>query len=468
MTDQAHHPTTIAPDTDTDTVVDVVVIGMGPGGEEVAGKLAEAGLSVVGIDSSLVGGECPYWGCVPSKMMIRAANLLAEARRIPGMAGTVDIRPDWAPVAARISDEATDNWDDTVAVERFEAKGGRFVRGHGRLLAPDVVLVGPQRYRATRAVVIATGTTPAVPPVPGLIDTPYWTNHDAIEATHLPASIVVLGGGAIGAELSQVYARFGVHVTIVEAAPRLLPLEEPEAGEVLAQVLRSEGITVIVGTGASRVDHSGQQFSVQLADGSVVSAEQLLVATGRHVDLAAIGADTLGVDPTARSLPVDDRLHVTERVWAVGDVTGKGAFTHVAMYQASIAVADILGLPHPPADYHALPRVTFTDPEVGSVGLTAQAAIDAGLDVMVGRVNMPSTARGWLHKAGNEGFISLVADRARGVLVGATAMGPTGGEVLGLLALAVHAAVPIDQLRSMIYAYPTFHRGIEDAVKDLH
>lgn len=450
-----------------ETTVDVVVLGMGPGGEDVAGNLATAGLSVVGIEAGLVGGECPYWGCIPSKMMIRAAHLLAEARRIPGLAGTSTVTPDWAPVAARIRAEATDNWDDTVAVDRFVGKGGTFVRGRGRLVAADAVEVAGHRYRATRAVVVATGTTAAVPPIPGLADTPYWTNHQAIEAAEVPASIIVLGGGAIGAEFAQVYARFGVDVTIVEALDRLLPLEEPEAGRLLAEVFRGEGIDVITGTAATSVSYDGK-FQVMLADGRDLAAEQLLVATGRRVDLAGIGAETLGVDTTtATSLAVDEHLRVTDGVWAVGDVTGRGAFTHVAMYQSKIAVADILGEPHTPADYAALPRVTFTDPEVGSVGLTARAAEDAGIDVAVGRAEVPSTARGWLHKAGNEGFIQLVADRRRGVLVGATSMGPNGGEVLGLLTLAVHARTPIEELSSMIYAYPTFHRGIEDALRNL-
>ena len=449
------------------TTVDAVVLGMGPGGEDVAGNLAEAGLSVVGIEAGLVGGECPYWGCIPSKMMIRAAHLLAEARRIPGVAGAADVTADWAPVAARIRAEATDNWDDTVAVDRFVGKGGIFVRGRGRLVAHDTVEVGGHQYQATRAVVVATGTTAAVPPIPGLADTPFWTNHEAIQVEQLPGSIIVLGGGAIGAELTQVYARFGVDVTIVEALDRLLPLEEPEAGNLLADVFRSEGVDVVTGTAAASVSYDGK-FRVSLTNGRELVAEQLLIATGRRVDLAGIGADVLGIDvATARSLTVDEHLRVTDGVWAVGDITGRGAFTHVAMYQSRIAVADILGEPHTPADYSALPRVTFTDPEVGSVGLSAAAAIEQGVDVAIGRAGVPSTARGWLHKAGNEGFIQLVADRRRGVLVGATSMGPNGGEVLGLLTLAVHARTPIEELSSMIYAYPTFHRGIEDALRDL-
>ncbi len=446
--------------------VDGIVLGMGPGGEEVAGRLAEAGLSVVGIDAGLVGGECPYWGCVPTKMMIRAAHLLAEARRIPGVAGSATVTPDWTPVAARIRDEATDDWDDTAAVERFVGKGGTFVRGRGRLTGADTVVVDGRTFRAKRAVVIATGSTPAIPPITGLSDTPYWTNHDAVEAKELPASIIVLGGGAIGAELAQMYGRFGVSTTIVEASDRLLPSEEPEAGDVLADVFGAEGIDVVTGAGASEVGHDGQ-FHVTLDDGRRLSADQLLVATGRRVDLAAIGAESIGIAPDARSLPVDERLRVTEGVWAVGDVTGEGAFTHVAMYQAQIAIADILGESHVPADYAALPRVTFTDPEVGSVGLSAEAAERSGVDVSTSVVAVPNTARGWIHGPGNAGVIKLVADRGRGVLVGATAMGPSGGEVLGLLALAVHARVPIEELRSMIYAYPTFHRGIEDALRHL-
>jgi pyruvate/2-oxoglutarate dehydrogenase complex dihydrolipoamide dehydrogenase (E3) component len=306
-----------------------------------------------------------------------------------------------------------------------------------------------------------------VPSIPGLADTPFWTNHEAIQVEQLPGSIIVLGGGAVGAELTQVYARFGVDVTIVEALDRLLPLEEPEAGDLLADVFRSEGVDVVTGTAAASVSYDSK-FRVNLTDGRELVAEQLLIATGRRVDLAGIGADVLGIDvATARSLTVDEHLRVTDGVWAVGDITGRGAFTHVAMYQSRIAVADILGEPHTPADYSALPRVTFTDPEVGSVGLSAAAATEQGFDVLIGRAGVPSTARGWLHKTGNEGFIQLVADRRRGVLVGATSMGPNGGEVLGLLTLAVHARTPIEELSSMIYAYPTFHRGIEDALRDL-
>lgn len=447
--------------------VDVVVLGLGVGGEQVAGSLAEAGLNVVGIEGRLVGGECPYYGCIPTKMIIRAADLLAEGRRVDGMAGHADVTPDWAPVAARIRDEATDDWNDQVAVDRLVGKGVRFVRGWGRLAGPGRVEAGGTTYEASRAVVVGTGTAPFVPPIDGLAGTPYWTNQDAVRAKELPASLLVLGGGAIGLELAQALGRFGVRITVVEAADRLLGVEEPESSELAARVLTAEGVEVRVGAGAEAVRHDGESFTLTLGDGSELSAEKLLVSVGRRTDLAAIGVDTVGLDPSARFLEVDDHLRAGERLWGVGDVTGHGAFTHMATYQADIVTRDILGQDGPPADYRALPRVTFMDPEIGAVGLTEAQAREQGLDVRTGSTQVPSTSRGWIHKAGNDGFIKLVADAGQGVLVGATSAGPTGGEVLGALSVAVHGRVPVEQLRHMIYAYPTIHRGIQDALREL-
>ena len=438
--------------------VDAVVIGMGVAGESVAGPLAEAGWRVVGVEAGLVGGECPYWGCIPSKMMIRAANTLAEARRIDGLAGTATIEPDWKPIASRIREQATDNWDDKVAVDRFEDKGGTFVRGRARIDGPGRVVVDDRVFEVERAIVIATGTSPAVPPIPGLDEVDFWTNREAVEAKELPASMIVLGGGAIGSEIGQAMSRFGTRVTIVEALDRLLPREEPEVGELLASVFESEGIRVEVGVPAESVRRSGDGVEVTLANGTALSAERLMVATGRRTDLGGLGVDTLGLDVDGPFLTTDERLRVTDGVWAVGDITGEALFTHVGVYQAGVALADILGAGGPPADYSAVPKVSFTDPEVGSVGLTEAEARAAGIDVSTALVEVPGTARGWLHSSGNEGIIKLVADCDRGVLVGATSAGPHGGEVLSMLTLAVHEATPIRRLAQMIYAYPTFHR----------
>jgi len=447
--------------------VDVVVVGLGVGGEEVAGRLAQAGLSVVGIEHRLVGGECPYWGCIPSKMMIRAANLLAETRRVPGLAGTSTVEPDWSQVAKRIREEATDDWDDKVAVERFVGKGGRFVRGFGRLTGPGRVEVGDEVFQARRGVVIGTGTAPAVPPIDGLAGTPYWTNREAIEAEELPDSLLVLGGGAIGLELAQAYARFGTTVTVVEALDRLLALEEPESSALVAKVFTAEGIGVRTGVKATRIEHDGQQFSLTVDSGQTLVGQKLLVATGRRANLGDLGLASVGLDEQARFLAADEWLRAGDGLWGVGDVTGHGAFTHVAMYEADIVVRDILGQGGPAADYRALPRVTFTDPEVGAVGLTEAQAHEKGIAVRTAYTDLTASTRGWIHKAGNEGFIKLVADTDRSVLVGATSAGPVGGEVLGALAVAVHGQVPIARLASMIYAYPTFHRAIQAAVKEL-
>lgn len=448
-----------------DYTADVIVIGLGPGGEDVAGTLAQAGLDVVGIEKELVGGECPYWGCVPSKMMIRAAGALQEGRRIPALAGTSEVHPDFSLVARRIRDEATDDWNDQVAVDRFTGKGGRFVRGEARLLSANRVAVGDEVYTAGRAVVIAAGTHAAVPPVPGLADTPFWTNREAIAAKEVPESLIVMGGGAIGAELAQVFARFGSQVTIIEGADRILPPEEPEASQIVTDALSAEGITIHTGQFASSVSHDGSEFTVMVGD-KQVRGERLLVATGRGSNAPALGADVLGVELQRGFLPVDDHMQVVPGVYAVGDIAGKGAFTHMAMYQAGICERAILGQQGPGADYSAVPHVTFTDPEVGSVGMTEQQARDAGLTVVTGSTSVPSTSRGWIHKVGNEGIIKVVVDADRGVLVGATSVGPTGGEVLSGLAVAVRGAVPVATLKNMIYAYPTIWRGIEAAIQD--
>ncbi|TWG93541.1 pyruvate/2-oxoglutarate dehydrogenase complex dihydrolipoamide dehydrogenase (E3) component [Nocardioides sp. J9] len=451
--------------------VDVVVIGLGPGGEHVAASLARAGMSVVGVDRRLVGGECPYFGCIPSKMMIRAADALAEARRVPALGGHGEVVPDWTTVADRVRDEATDDWDDRVAVERLEGAGARFLRGEGRLAGPGRVVVttddGDVGLSVRRGVVLNTGTEPAVPPIDGLADTPYWTNRDAVRVRELPSSLVVLGGGAIGCELAQAFSRFGVEVTVVEASERILGPEEPEASAVVAAALEAEGIGVRAGVGVTSVSHDGA-FAIGLADGSSIAAQALLVAAGRRNNLD-VGLDTVGGDPSARVLETDERMRVVgvDGVWAVGDITGKGAFTHMSMYQANVAIRDLSGEDGPWADYRAVSRATFTDPEVGAVGMTEKQARDAGLRVGTGTAKLAESSRGWLHKVGNDGIIKLVADLDRDVLVGATAVGPSGGEVVGMLVTAVHAEVPLATLRGMHFAYPTFHRAIETALGDI-
>ncbi|MBX3100405.1 MAG: NAD(P)/FAD-dependent oxidoreductase [Salinibacterium sp.] len=443
--------------------VDVVVVGMGPGGEAAATELAKAGLSVIGIESRLVGGECPYYGCIPTKMMVRAANTLAEAGRVAGLAGEVKITKDFAPVAKRIRAEATDNWNDQVAVDRFEQAGGRFIRGTATVTGPKTVRVGDVELEAGKAIVLNTGTEPAVPPIPGLAGTPFWTNREAVTVTEAPTSLIVLGGGPIGLEMAQAFARFGTQVQVLEALERLMPLEEPESSQLIADVLASEGIAINTRTIARAVSYESNTFTVSSED-KTFTADHLLVATGRRSDFAGLGLAAVGVDTTQRTLDTDANLQIADGVYAIGDITGKGAFTHMSMYQARIVATHILGKQGSAAEYHAVPRVTFTDPEVGSVGITEQQALEQGIAVGVSISQLPNSSRGWIHKSGNEGLIKLVADTDRGILVGATSVGPAGGEVLSMLTLAIHERTPVNRLREMIYAYPTFHRAIEDAL----
>lgn len=448
----------------TQVEVDVVVVGLGPGGERAAAALARAGLEVVGVEMHLVGGECPYYGCIPTKAMVRASNALAEARRAGSLAGEVDVRADWSVVAPRVA-EAARNWDDARPTAALEDAGVRVVRGRGRLDGPGRVLVGEDIFLARRGVILDPGTAPADLSIPGLRETKPLTNRDIVRLSDAPASLIVIGGGPIGCELAEVFARFGTAVTVLEVGPRLLSREEPEASAVIAEVFAREGIDVRAAVRIDHVDRVADGVTVTLADG-VVHAREILVAAGRSPNLDGLGLDTVGAAVAHGTVAVDDRMRAADGVWVLGDVVGHGAFTHVSVYQADIAVADLLTPDSgPTAEYHAVGRVTFTDPEVGSVGLTEQQAREQGLDVRVATVSVPASTRGWLHGPGGDGVIKLVA--ADEVLVGATAVGPMGGEVLSMLTLAVHTRIPLTTLAGMHYAFPTFHRDVLFAVQQL-
>ena len=425
---------------------------------------------MVAVDRHLVGGECPYYGCIPSKMMLRGAHALAEAARLPLIGGEATPRPAWSRVAQRIRAEATDGWDDTVAVDRLRDAGVTVHHGVGRLIGPGRVQVDTAEgetveYDAAVGVVLNPGTRPGVPPITGLTETPYWTNREAVAAETVPAHLAVLGGGPIGAEMAQAFARFGSRVTLIEPADRLLPREEPEASSAVRDAFVADGIRVLTGVSATSVEYAEGVFRIGLDTDETVNTERVLVATGRTSNLDSVGLESLGLDPDA--LTIDDRMRAAEGLWVIGDVVGAGAYTHLSMYQAEIALGDILGSDGEAADYRAVPHVTFTDPEVAGVGLTEAEAREAGISVAVGTADLGASSRAFTHGPGAEGVVKLVADREAGVLVGATVAGPAAGEIVSMLVLAVHARVPVAQLRTMIYAYPTFHRAIESALPEL-
>ncbi len=442
-----------------------MVLGGGVAGEAIAHGLEGSGLSVVIVERELVGGECPYWGCVPSKTFLRSGETLAEAGRARTLAASrVEWDVDFPKVSTRVFWMARDLNDERPA-KALEATGAKLVRGEGKLIDLRTVEVGGQKFVAGKAVVIANGGTASIPPIPGLEAVDYWTNRQAATPRERPATLAVLGGGAIGVELGQAFARVGARVTIIEAGPRLLGLEEPEAGAALKPHLEADGIALFAGDACTGVERVGAGVKVNLKSGAAVEAERLLVATGRRANFEAWhGA---GLTRTERGwLKVDsETLEAHAGVYGAGDVTGIGGFTHLAYYHGQIVARRLRG-EKAKADHSAVPRVTYTDPEVASVGISEAQARERGLDVITASTDPGETARGYIHDF-HGGAIKLVGDRRQGVLVGATLVTPRAGEILGELILAVKAGTPLAMLGDVIHPYPAFNRVLGAVLQEL-
>ncbi|MEA2656831.1 MAG: hypothetical protein QOI23_2196, partial [Chloroflexota bacterium] len=422
---------------------DVICLGGGVAGEAIAGGLEGSGLTLAVIERELVGGECPYWGCIPSKTLLRSGETLSEADRARTIAASrVDWDLDFPKISKRVLWMARD-LDDTRPAAALEATGAALMRGDGKLVDLRTVEVSGERYHARKAVVVANGSTASVPPIPGLDSVEYWTNRQAAIPRELPISLAVLGGGAIGVELGQAFARFGSKVTVIEAGPRFLGLEEPEAGEALRPHLEADGIALVAGDPCVGVEKGpdGSGVVVKLKSGKRVQAERLLVATGRRANFESW--EGAGLPRTERGwLKVDAAtLEATPGVYGAGDVTGIGGFTHLAYYHGQIVSRRIRG-EAARADHSAVPRVTFTDPEVASVGMTEAGAREKGIDVVIATADPAEAARGYIHDF-HGGMLKLVGDRKRGVLIGATMVTPRAGEILGELILAVKAGTPL-------------------------
>ena len=444
---------------------DVVCLGGGVAGEAIAGRLRGSGLTLAVVERELVGGECPYWGCVPSKTLLRSGETLAEAGRARSLAASkVEWDLDFPKVSKRVLWMARD-LDDTRPAAALEATGAKLIRGAGKVVDLRTVEVEGGQYVATKALVIANGGTAAIPPIPGLDQVEYWTNRQAAIPREHPATLVVLGGGAVGVELAQAFARLGSKVTVIEAGPTFLGLEEPEAGMALRPHLEEDGITILLGDAAERVDKGGVGVVVKLKSGKSVTGERLLVATGRRANFEAWR--DAGLTRTERGwLKVDpETLEAHAGIYGAGDITGLGGFTHLAHYHGLIVARRLRG-EDARADHTAVPRVTYTDPEVASVGLSEQAARERGIEVVTAFTDPAEAARGYIHDF-KGGAVKLVGDKKKGVLVGATLVSPRAGEMLGELVLALKAGIPLSFLSDLIHPYPAFNRVLGAVLQEL-
>jgi pyruvate/2-oxoglutarate dehydrogenase complex dihydrolipoamide dehydrogenase (E3) component len=443
----------------TDKAYDAIVLGAGPAGEVAAGKLADAGWKVAIVEKDLVGGECSYYACMPSKALLRPADVLAEGKRIPGVPVADDAELEPGAILAR-RDAAIHDLDDSGQMPWLEEREIDLFRGSGHFVDAGRIAVGDETLSAGRAVIVATGSGAAMPPIDGLDTVRAWNNRDATTAKRVPTSMVVLGGGPVGSELAQAWASLGTKVRLVDAKPHLLGREEPFAGEEVAAALRDRfGVDVRLGAEVASVRPGGAGVIVELRDGGAVEGEEILVAVGRKPHTDDLGLEAIGIEPDEGGfIEVDDRMRVggDDRLFAIGDVNGRGLFTHVGKYQAWIVAQNLLG--HEVgaiAEGIGAPRVTFTDPQVAAVGKTLAAAEKAGIDARAIDVPTDGSPGASFQGKGTGGISRLVVDQAAGTIVGATFTGFETADFLHAATIATVAEVPLARLRHAITAYPT-------------
>ena len=440
---------------------DAVIVGAGPAGETVATRLSSGGLRVALVERELLGGECAYWACIPSKTLLRPAEVVSEARRA---AGVEEPATRFAEIA-EYRDFMVRDLDDSDEADSYAKKGVEVVRGPARLDGPGRVVVDG-RVLETDRVVIATGSEPAIPEIEGLDAAGYWTSRDATTVRTPPASVIVLGGGPVGIELSQMLRRYGSEVTVVERADRLLSREEPRVSELIAGSLRDEGVSIRLGMDVAAVSADHDQRVAVLSDRTIVRAERLLVVTSRRPRVTGLGLDSVeGLEHGDSGIAVDEHCRAAPGVWAVGDVTGVMPFTHVGEYQARIVSANILGEARA-ADYRAIPRVVFCDPEVAAVGLTCAKAADAGLEIATATIALgDAIAKPWIQEREPRGELGVIVDRGRGTIAGAWAVAPLASEWIHYAALAIKAAIPVETLIDTVAQFPTYTEAYLEALE---
>ena len=442
---------------------DVIIIGVGTGGESAAGRLLDAGRRVALIERELIGGECAYWACIPSKTLLRGPEARAAAGRVVGLSAP---SLDWAGLRD-YRDYMIRHLDDSGQVRGYEQAGATVIKSAARLVDRGRVEAGGQLLLADH-IVIATGSRPLRPPIEGLDAVTVWTNREATTVRDIPDRVLLVGGSAVGVELGQFYARMGARTTIVQRAGRLIDREDPRVGELAAQALAADGVTVHAGRTVTRAQRVAGGALVTLDDGAQVETDVIILGAGRRPDTADLGLDTVGVQPGERGgIAVDQHCQAGPGLWALGDVTGVAMFTHVANYQGRVVADNILGRQRS-AWYDGIPRVVFADPEIAAVGLTAEQARQRGMDTAAAEISLADTlARPWTYERDPRGTLGVLADRERRVLVGAWAVAPLAGEWIHQAALAIRAQIPVDVLLDQVAQFPTYSEGYLSALEKL-